>query len=364
MCLLALIFSRILTRPVRALADAVRRVSSGQTGVNVAVNSRDEFGELASAFNDMSASLQTKQQLIEEQRKENDKLLASLMPETVADRYREGESNISTQHRDVSVIYAQLIGFDEFSRSMPSEQSVSMLNALVEAFDDAADRHGVEKVRSMQDNGLLATCGLVVPRVDHSSRTIAFAKELTETVRRFNERNGARLTVRVGIDSGAVTSGLLGSDRRSTRYGVRPSTWPTGCTPPQCPTGFSSATGFIVQSRASTRSAAPAPSPASMAPRRSGGWRPAGAAAMSAVTGQPWFWPALTVVVGLPVALLVLHELHASLVRRGSAYAKPVLLLRNWVFPILPCICWSTNWNTATSTRRGRRSRPRWSASW
>ena len=55
---------------------------------------------------------------------------------------------------------------------------------------------------------------------------------------------------------------------------------------------------------------------------------------MSAVTGQPWFWPALIVVIGLPLALLILHELHASLVRRGSAYAKPVLLLRNWVFPI------------------------------
>ena len=39
-----------------------------------------------------------------------------------------------------------------------------MLNALVEAFDGAAERHGVEQVRSMQDNGLLATCGLVVPR--------------------------------------------------------------------------------------------------------------------------------------------------------------------------------------------------------
>ena len=217
-CLLALLFSRILTRPIKRLADAVRRVSGGELGVNVAVNSRDEFGELASAFNDMSASLQTKQELIEEQRKENDKLLASLMPETVADRYREGEANISTQHRDVSVIYAQLLGFDEFSRSLPSEQSVSTLNALVEAFDDAADRHGVEKVRSMQDNGLLATCGLVVPRVDHSSRTIAFAKELTETVRRFNERNGSRLAIRVGIDSGAVTSGLVGE--RSTVYAL------------------------------------------------------------------------------------------------------------------------------------------------
>lgn len=55
---------------------------------------------------------------------------------------------------------------------------------------------------------------------------------------------------------------------------------------------------------------------------------------MSSLTGQPWFWPSLTVVVGLPTALLILHELHAVLVRRGSAYAKPILLLRNWVFPV------------------------------
>ena len=217
-CLLALMFARILTRPVKSLAEAVRRVSGGELDVSVPVTSKDEFGELAAAFNEMSASLQTKQELIVSQRKENDDLLASLMPETVARRYREGESNISTQHRDVSVVYAQLLGFDEFSRSMQTEQSVSMLNALVEAFDDAADRHGVEQVRSMQDTGLLATCGLVVPRVDHSSRTIAFAKELTETVQRYNDRNGARLAIRVGIDSGAVTSGLVGE--RSTIYAL------------------------------------------------------------------------------------------------------------------------------------------------
>lgn len=54
---------------------------------------------------------------------------------------------------------------------------------------------------------------------------------------------------------------------------------------------------------------------------------------MSALTSQPWFWPVLIVVVGLPTALLTLHEVHTVLVRRGSAYAKPVLLLRNWVIP-------------------------------
>ena len=217
-CLLALLFSRILTRPVKSLAEAVRRVSGGELGVTVSVNSRDEFGELASAFNDMSASLKTKQLLIDDQRLENDQLLGALMPEPVARRYREGEENISTQHRDVSVIYVQFLGFDEFSRTLASEKSVSILNALVEAFDGAAERHGVERVRSMQDNGLLATCGLVVPRVDHASRTIAFAQELADIVQRFNDQHSARLAMRAGIDSGPVTSGLVGE--RSTIYAL------------------------------------------------------------------------------------------------------------------------------------------------
>ncbi|MFM9034206.1 MAG: adenylate/guanylate cyclase domain-containing protein [Mycobacterium sp.] len=217
-CLLALLFARILTRPVKQLAAAVERVKGGELGIRVPVTSRDEIGELASSFNDLSTSLQTKQQLIEAQRKENDELLASLMPEPVARRFREGEENISTEHRDVSVIYAQLLGFDEFARTLSTEESVSMLNSLVEAFDGAAERHGVERVRSMQDNGLLATCGLVVPRVDHASRTIAFARELADILDRFNDQHASALSMRIGIDSGPVTSGLVGE--RSTVYAL------------------------------------------------------------------------------------------------------------------------------------------------
>jgi len=54
---------------------------------------------------------------------------------------------------------------------------------------------------------------------------------------------------------------------------------------------------------------------------------------MSTLTGQPWFWPALVVVIGLPLALLILNGFHSSLVRRGSAYAKPISLVRNWLLP-------------------------------
>jgi class 3 adenylate cyclase len=59
---------------------------------------------------------------------------------------------------------------------------------------------------------------LVVPRVDHASRIIAFAIEVTEILDSFNDQNGAALTVRIGIDSGPVTSGLVG--QRSTIYAL------------------------------------------------------------------------------------------------------------------------------------------------
>ena len=208
-CILALIMSRLLTRPLTRLATAVRRVTSGELGVTVPVTTKDEFGDLAAEFNDLSASLRTKQELIDEQRRENDELLASLMPEPVARRFREGEKTISGDHRDVSVLYAELLNFKEFAQSLSSEESVRLLNTLIEAFDAAAEHHGIERVRSLH-NGFLATCGLVVPRVDHASRTVSFAIELVEIIDLFNDQHDAQLALRVGIDSGPVSSGLIG----------------------------------------------------------------------------------------------------------------------------------------------------------
>jgi small-conductance mechanosensitive channel len=54
---------------------------------------------------------------------------------------------------------------------------------------------------------------------------------------------------------------------------------------------------------------------------------------MNALIGQPWFWPVFAVVVGMPLVLLMLSELHGLLSRRGSSYAKPVALFRNWLLP-------------------------------
>ena len=65
----------------------------------------------------MSRNLKIKEGLLTEQRKENDRLLLSLMPEPVVQRYRDGEQTIAQEHQDVTVIFADIIGLDEISTS-------------------------------------------------------------------------------------------------------------------------------------------------------------------------------------------------------------------------------------------------------
>lgn len=213
--LLSLLLAQVFVRPVRRLQTAVNRVSGGEVGVEVPVRGGDEFADLGSSFNDMSRSLKLKQDLIDDQRRENDRLLLTLMPEAVAKRYKEGEETIAEDHTDVSVVFADIVGFDDVSRGLRSGQSVALLDGLWKSFDEAADRFGVEKVRSSQ-TGYLASCGLSVPRVDAARRVVDFTLELQTVLDRFNATHDARLALRAGLDTGPVTSGLVG--RQSMVY--------------------------------------------------------------------------------------------------------------------------------------------------
>lgn len=207
--LLSMLLAQVFTRPIHRLSEAVRRVAGGDLSVQVPASSRDEFGDLGNAFNDMSSSLRIKQELIDEQKAEYDRLLLTVMPEPVARRYREGEETIAEDHQDVSVVFAELVGFDEVAAGLTSEEELALLNGLMRSFDEAAERIGVEKVRTLR-GAYLASSGLIVPRVDNVRRAVEFAIELRNSIGRFNAQHGASVSVRAGVDTGTVTSGLVG----------------------------------------------------------------------------------------------------------------------------------------------------------
>lgn len=207
--LISVIIAGLAVRPLRRLRDAARRIAAGETGVQVEAGESDELADVAAAFNDMSRSLELKNSLLEEQRQENERLLRTLMPETLAKRYREGAKTIVEDHQEVTVLFADIVGFEEFGRGLDSEKALDLLNDIFRAFDDAAEQHGVERVRSTR-NGYLASCGLTVPRVDNARRAVSFSVEMARIVERFGAQQGADLSIRVGVDTGTVTSGLVG----------------------------------------------------------------------------------------------------------------------------------------------------------
>ena len=216
--LLSMLLARAFSRPVGELVSGVRRVAGGDLDSRVQLRGRDEFSDLADAFNDMSGSLAAKQQLLDHEKSEIDRMLRTLMPASVAKRYRGGERNIAAEHHDVSVLYATLDGFDELSVGRTPSEALALINELVRGFDTAADKTGVERVRTLR-SGYIASCGLVVPRIDHVLRMLDFAQEMVTTVARFSIQEGVDLRLRVGIDCGAVTTGLVGSSAAYDMWG-------------------------------------------------------------------------------------------------------------------------------------------------
>ena len=213
--LLALISSYALTRPLRALTEGARRLGAGQTDVKVRVSSRDEFGELAGVFNEMADNIRTQTDRLEDQVSKNQELLLSILPASAVAQRQEGDERASREFSDVSVLFCEILGLEEFSERVSDAKALSALGDLIATFDEAADKLAIEKVRSIGAS-YLAVCGLSVARPDHARRMVQFAEELVRIASMFNREHKADLSVAVGINSGPVVGGVVG--RRKFLY--------------------------------------------------------------------------------------------------------------------------------------------------
>lgn len=209
--LLALLAASYFTRPIHTLVAALRRVGKGETDVQVNIRGKDEIGELSQSFNSMTAGIQEQQKLIDEKAQENELLLQNILPEPIAQRMKTGEEPIVDRVPNVSVIFATLTGLNTDNADTP-EIAIGKLNRLVDEFDEAAEKHGIDKIKTIGDD-YMAACGLITPRLDHSKRATEFANDLISITERLSQKFGQTLTLSVGIHSGSVLAGVIGKTR-------------------------------------------------------------------------------------------------------------------------------------------------------
>lgn len=210
--LLAMALAYLFVKPINQLMHSTRQVEAGELDAIVPLETEDEFGELAKSFNAMIRSLRAQTHLVEQKNQENEQLLLSIFPASIAKRLKQGEKDIAESVSNVAVLFADLTGFSKLYDSLSAYEIVTVLNDVVTAFDEAAERYGMEKIKTIGDS-YMAVCGLSVPYLDHDKRAIDFALEMLALVRRFNHERGFKLNVSVGIHSGDMVAGIVGRNK-------------------------------------------------------------------------------------------------------------------------------------------------------
>ncbi|HEX5615400.1 MAG TPA: adenylate/guanylate cyclase domain-containing protein [Acidimicrobiia bacterium] len=139
----------------------------------------------------------------------SERLLLNVLPATIARRLKDTPDVIADAFDDVTVLFADIVGFTTFADARPPGDVVAVLNELFSMFDELADRHNLEKIKTIGDAYMVAG-GLPVPRADHDVAVAEMALDMCDAVARFRRDSGLDLAIRVGIASGPVVAGVIG----------------------------------------------------------------------------------------------------------------------------------------------------------
>jgi class 3 adenylate cyclase len=172
------------------------------------------LGTISAYFRERSARAAfLAQKELEQSRARIDDLLHSMLPRDIVARIQAGETTIADSHNEVSIVFADLIGFTALSRKVSPTQLVEMLNGLFSAFDLEAERYGIERIKTIGD-AYMAVGGLTrVPGRDHAESAAEFAFAMLRAVERVLDTHGYSIQVRIGLHIGPVVAGVIGLRR-------------------------------------------------------------------------------------------------------------------------------------------------------
>ena len=140
--------------------------------------------------------------------RENQRLLLNVLPASIADKLKQQSGIIAERFDDVSVLFADIVGFTPLSAQMTPSALIELLNRVFSGFDELAGRHQLEKIKTIGDAYMVAG-GLIEPNPDHLAAMASMALAMQENVRQLNgEFPGLRL--RIGLQVGSVIAGVIG----------------------------------------------------------------------------------------------------------------------------------------------------------
>jgi guanylate cyclase len=139
-------------------------------------------------------------------------LLLNVLPRPIAERLKAASQTIADHFDEASILFADVVDFTPLSERLPPTQVVGILDQLFSRFDALVERHGLEKVKTIGDC-YMASSGVPDPSPDHAHRAALLALDMREAVATSKVAGRAGLELRIGINSGPVVAGVIGTKR-------------------------------------------------------------------------------------------------------------------------------------------------------
>jgi len=139
-------------------------------------------------------------------------LLLNILPRSIAERLKDDARTIADQFSEASILFADVVDFTPLSERLPPTEVVGVLDHLFSHFDALAERHDLEKIKTIGDCYMVAA-GVPSPRPDHAQALAAMALDMQAAMSSLDECARLGLELRIGINSGPVVAGVIGRKR-------------------------------------------------------------------------------------------------------------------------------------------------------
>ncbi|KAF3884138.1 MULTISPECIES: adenylate/guanylate cyclase domain-containing protein [Nostocales] len=154
------------------------------------------------------------QEALKFQKAQSEELLLNILPQQIAERLQAGETLIADQFQEVSVLFADIVGFTQLSCQKTPAELVEFLNKIFSKFDQLAAKHGLEKIKTIGD-AYMVVGGLPTPNPDRVRKTAQMALDMQASLAQFNAQEKQGLQLRIGMNIGPVVAGVIGISKFS-----------------------------------------------------------------------------------------------------------------------------------------------------
>ena len=146
------------------------------------------------------------------ERTKSERLLLNVLPKAIAERLKAGQRTIVDSFIDSTVLFADIVGFTRIAAKQSPQRTVQLLNEIFSSFDRIAEQHELEKIKTIGDAYMMVS-GVPLIRNDHAEVCADAAFEILEAVRAFNRRHQLDWAIRIGMNSGPVVAGIIGTKK-------------------------------------------------------------------------------------------------------------------------------------------------------